>query len=591
MYCLEHELVTLLDSTSPTNPSRLFPLELVTRLVDLADRYRKAVTLYWNRRGHGLHAASGETRLPRRLLDHAGTNRLAGAHGLRVLPRESPLERGRDRREVGMDHLDYLVVVSGDRGLIWAPEVCSGAPGPGAEALGPFSLEILLGHSPEELLEPRQEALGPFRRIPPTPPSGGPRTLLVGVEFTQPEHVPRGGARLDELSRLARTAGLEPVGEVFQRLERPRPGTFLGSGKLERIRDRVLDEDLHTVLFGCDLPYALVHRLAEGLGCRVVDRSELILEIFAQHATTNEGRLQVRRARLEHDLHRLLAQERDVDRQTGVVGALGGPGESGAALVRRRIHRKKLELDRKLDRLRRQREAGRARRARGALPRIALAGYTNAGKSTLLNALVGREVTTSRDQLFTTLTTTTRRIPLPGGRTSLWSDTVGFLEDLPHHLVAAFESTLREASDATLTLVVLEAREDTLLRHLRVVEEVLDGMGSHREDRLLVLSKVDRLDPGELERIRALVPGALPLSALRGDGLPELLERVEERLREGEVEATLELPFPRLALREQLFERGLVLDEDWHGSGVRLRVRLPPEELPELEDLVVPGAA
>lgn len=373
-----------------------------------------------------------------------------------------------------------------------------------------------MGHEPHSLPESTNPAA---------------RALLVAVRFTRRDHARKSGTRLEELARLARTAGWEPVAEARQTRPHPHPATCVGAGKVDELARLVADRELGVVLFDCELGYAVRRRLGEALGVPVLDRAGLILEIFARNARTEEGRLQVEAARLRQELHRLLAEKKDLDRQRGGIGVRGGPGESAPGLARRRIHQKLARLEKQLAVCATRRDATRARRRQADLPRVALAGYTNAGKSTLLNALVGTEVAVARDQLFTTLTTTTRRVALPGGGPGLFSDTVGFVEQLPHHLVAAFRSTLEEAVDADLTLLVLAGDPATLVRHREVVEATLRDLGGDPDRWLPVVSKLDLLDAAGREAVAELAPDAPGISARTGEGLPALLRAVERRTR------------------------------------------------------------
>lgn len=589
MYRLQKDLEAL--EATRLDPDQLLSTSLVEALVELARRDRVAVTLYFNRAGLCVQSCQGDETVATRHLRRRTTNRLSGIRGVRVLPPNAPLCRGRDQLEVGRLHLDCMVVVACDGGCrLLTPRILDGAPSQEADAEELTRVGELASRSLSEVLDPLESALGRLRTLE-APAGRRPRALLLGIEFTGRAFAALGGASLDELARLAETAGVEPGPRLSQRRAAPRPGTFFGRGKLDEVRARILDEGYDLVLCGCDLPYTTVSRLAELLGRRVLDRSELILEIFARHAHTNEGRLQVKLARFEHELHRLMKEGRDLDRNAGGVGVRSGPGEAAAKLLQRRVFRKKVVIEERLERVRKRRQAVRQRRAAGSAARVSLAGYTNAGKSTLLNTLAGRQVVVAADQLFTTLETTTRRIVMPGGRHVLWTDTVGFVENLPHHLVAAFEATLAEAADADLTLVVLEGDLAELDRHRRVVSEVLDQLGSDPSRRLEVVSKVDRLDVAAREELAARLPGALLLSSHSGEGIEELLARVAARLEDQEHEVELLVPFARLAAVDPLFRSGRVVSQEWCDQGMRLVARLPRGRLGEVEGFLLAGTA
>ena len=585
MYRLRKDLERLKDIRLAQDS--LFQETIIEKLVALASRFRKSVTLYYNRDGLCVQACQGDEEVAWRHLRHRTSNRLSWVRAIRCLAPNELAPRGRDKIETASLSLDCMAVIQCDgQATLLLPRVKDGGP------TGELDEEIYANYgqlcrlSLNELLSPIEARLGHHR----TEKAKAKKTksaVLVGVEFTKKAYQKKGGCYLDELARLAETAGLKPAIRVKQKLTTPQPGTFIGRGKVNEIRSMVLDKGLDLVLFACDLPYSTLSRLGEFIGVPVIDRSELILDIFAQHAKTNEGRLQVKLARLEHELHRLLKEEKDLDRQAGGIGIRGGAGETSATLVKRRIHRKKLNLEKELDNLAKQRIEGRKRRARSSLARVALAGYTNAGKSTLLNRLVGCEAAKAKDQLFTTLTTTTRRMALPSGRHILLSDTVGFVENLPHHLVAAFESTLAASADADLTLVLMEANEKSLLRHKAAVNEVLEKLGSKAINRLPVLSKVDLLAEEQRSSVRTICGGAVEISAKTGEGIEQLLEVIDALLSRNERELELLIPFNEMNVVNELFAGGRVLKRQWTEEGVRLRTRLPQDCLAEVKQFVV----
>ena len=585
MYRLQKDLERLQDFR--LTEGTLFHKTTVDRLMALAKSYRQSVTLYYNRDGYCLQASQGDEEVARRHLRHRTSNRLSWVRAIRCLPPHESAPRGRDEIEMASSCLDCMAIVQSDgRAVLLLPQVKDGGPTGQVNEVFYGDYAELCQQSLTDLLSPIEAQLGHHEKQE-RKNARAKRALLLGVEFTRKAYQDKGGTFLDELARLAETAGLVPAKRVRQKLSTPKPGTFIGKGKVEQLRSLVLDEGLDVVLFGCDLPYSTLSRLSELIGVKVIDRSELILDIFAQHAKTNEGRLQVKLARLDHELHRLLKEEKDLDRQAGGIGVRGGPGETAATLVKRRIHRKKLNLENELQILARQRIEGRRRRAKSAHLRVALAGYTNAGKSTLLNALVGCEAAKARDQLFTTLTTTTRRLILPSERKILLSDTVGFVENLPHHLVAAFESTLAASADADLTLVLIEGCEQSLHRHRKTVNEVLDKLGSKAVNRLPVLSKMDLLDEEQRQRVRNLCGGAVEISAKTGEGLAELLDIVDALLGREESELELLVPFEQMAVVNELYASGRVLKDLWTEKGVRLRTRLPKESLAEVKQFVI----
>lgn len=363
--------------------------------------------------------------------------------------------------------------------------------------------------------------------------AGPARAILVGVDF---------GGRgpfdesLDELALLAESAGDEPVARVVARRKAPDPALFVGSGKADEIKALVEGHRAEAVLFDQALSPAQQRNLERHLGVAVADRTMLILEIFAARAKSHEGKLQVELARLQYLATRLVRRWSHLERQQGGIGTRGGPGEAQIELDRRMIDERIKTVKSRLDRVKKQRKTQRRARERNETFRVSLVGYTNAGKSTLFNALV-KARSYAADQLFATLDTTTRQLYLEeAGRAVSLSDTVGFIRDLPHKLVEAFEATLQEAADADLLLHVVDCASPVLDEQMAEVERVLDEIGAGQIPQVLVFNKVDRLEPSQRPRqLRDLiereggqrVPRVF-VSAIDGTGLPELRQVLTE---------------------------------------------------------------
>ncbi len=330
---------------------------------------------------------------------------------------------------------------------------------------------------------------------------------------------------LEELARLAETAGARLCGSVLQRRGAPRPATFIGRGKLEELQLRVGEADADMVIFDDDLSPAQVRNLEKLVGIKVVDRSELILDIFARRARTRESRLQVELAQLQYMLPRLTGLWKHLERQAGGIGTRG-PGETQLEVDRRRVRERIAVLRRHLAGVERERETQRARRRR--FFRAALVGYTNAGKSTLFNALTRANVLVE-DRLFATLDATTRQMVSPDRRTALVTDTVGFIRKLPHHLVASFHSTLVEAVEADLLVHVVDGADPQFRRQMSAVEDVLEEILDAPRPTVLVLNKADRMDEDRAAGLAAEFPDALRVSALTGAGLEPLRELLWDR--------------------------------------------------------------
>jgi GTP-binding protein HflX len=343
------------------------------------------------------------------------------------------------------------------------------------------------------------------------------RAVLVGLPGRD-----RGGARaLEELERLADTAGARVLGTVTQRRGRIQPATFIGKGKLEELKAEVEARDADMVIFDDDLSPAQVRNLEKALGRKVVDRSELILDIFAKNARTREARLQVELAQLEYTLPRLTGLWKHLERQAGGIGTRG-PGETQLETDRRLVRERIARLKRALQAVERERET--QRRRRRSRFRAAIVGYTNAGKSTLFNALTRASVHVE-DRLFATLDATTRQMVSPARDVVLLTDTVGFIRKLPHHLVASFHSTLVEAIEADVLLHVIDASDPGFRNQMAAVEEVLEEILAGPRPALLVLNKVDRIaDPDRIAGLKVEFPEGFLVSARTGEGLDALQE-------------------------------------------------------------------
>ena len=384
----------------------------------------------------------------------------------------------------------------------------------------------------------------------------------------------------EEFAELARSAGAEVVGEVMARVERPSAGTYLGSGKVEEIKAACDATGAELVLFNQTLSPVQERNLGKALERRVVDRTGLILDIFAQRAVSHEGKLQVELAQLRHLQARLVRAHAGLDSQRGGAIGLRGPGETRLETDRRLIQRRRLQLEERLEKVEVQRATMRRSRLRNAVPRVALVGYTNAGKSTLFNALTGSKVV-AEDKLFATLDPTVRRLDTAAGPVAL-SDTVGFVRDLPHDLVAAFRSTLSEAREADLLLHVVDAADEERDQRIHQVDAVLAEIGAGDLPQVLVFNKIDRIEGATPHLDPASAPhGDTPgrerlwLSAASGAGLDLLRELLARRFGDRQVRGDLQLSAGEGRFRARLHGLGVVRDEQADEHGWRLTVDLP----------------
>ena len=391
---------------------------------------------------------------------------------------------------------------------------------------------------------------------------------------------------LAELARLAQTDGAEVVLTMKQRLDAPVPKTFIGKGKVEELVSYVHNLDADVVIFDDELTPSQQSNLEKAVGepVKILDRTALILDIFGQHAKTREGRLQVQLAQLQYVLPRLRGMwSHLVGEQTrGGIGSRFGQGESQLEVDRRLIRNKIAALRRELKQVEQRRDVQSKSRIESPAFRVALAGYTNAGKSTLLNRLTGSAVL-SQDKLFATLDPTTRSYRLPGGRGMTITDTVGFIQKLPHGLVDAFKSTLSEVLGADLILKVVDASDEDYERQLEAVDRVLDEIGAGERLTLTVFNKIDLLDSVDRLSFRRRYPDAVLFSAQTGEGLDDLVGRIAREAAATDVLLSADIPYREGALITLVHEQGTLLHEEYLEDGVRIVAKLPACIAPRLE--------
>jgi len=412
------------------------------------------------------------------------------------------------------------------------------------------------------------------------------RTLIVGVRLANDRSALRMEDSLEELTLLARTAGLDVVGQASQQITTPNPKTLIGKGKVEEVKALAEELDAAVILFDDELSPRHQRELDEIFGDsrRVVDRTALILDIFAQHANTHEGALQVELAQHEYRLPRLTRAWTHLARQagggggrSGGVGGVGlrGPGETQLESDRREIGHRIAQLKKELEKVRAHRSRHRAQRKRARVPVVALVGYTNAGKSTLLNTLAGSDVYVA-DKLFATLDPTTRRVELPGGREALFTDTVGFIQKLPTTLVEAFQATLEEIKEADLLVHVVDITHPSVHAQAESVLQTLEEIEAQHVPILTVLNKIDRLsDPAAAQTALEDFEDAVAVSALQGRGTSELIDAVSRKLYETLSSIEVMLPYEQGALIALFHEQGRVDRIEHTRKGVRISGRLP----------------
>ena len=400
------------------------------------------------------------------------------------------------------------------------------------------------------------------------------RVYLIGVELKS-----RSAAdiceSLAELAELATTAGAEVVGEGVQKLATPVAATYIGQGKAAEFAKFCKEQDVDTVIFDDELTPAQTRNLEKVFNCKIMDRTALILEIFAQRARTREGKLQIEHAQLEYLLPRLTRFWSHLSRQRGSTGSIGGEGESQLEADRRKIQERLDKISSELEIVRRQRETQRAGRQRSQWPLASIVGYTNAGKSTLLNRLTGASVL-AEDKLFATLDPTTRRLRLPTNQNVLLTDTVGFIKKLPHGLVEAFKATLEEVVQADLLVHVVDISHPLAADQIDAVNDVLLEIGAADKPVLMVFNKLDQVAGGIPAVMRDKFPHAVSISAKTGEGIEPLLAEIGTQLRPIREFLDLRVPQSEAAVIARLHAVGQVVESRYSGKTARLKVRIPP---------------
>jgi GTPase len=411
------------------------------------------------------------------------------------------------------------------------------------------------------------------------------RVFLIGVELKSRSTWDVQDS-LEELAELAQTAGGVVAGTATQKLEKPTAGTFIGTGKAIQLAAQCKELEVDTVISDDELTGAQARNLEKIFECKVLDRTSLILDIFAQRARTREGKLQVELAQLEHLLPRLTRYWGHLSRQKGGIGMRGGEGESQLEADRRKVQERIDKLRDELATVRRQRSTQRAGRKRNEWPLASIVGYTNAGKSTLLNRLTGAAVL-AENILFATLDPTTRRLRLPTNQNVLLSDTVGFIRKLPHDLVESFKATLEEVVEADLLLHVVDISHPKADEQIAAVNAVLAELGVQEKPTLMVFNKIDRFQMnGAFVRYRERFPQAVAISAKTGEGIPELLNEISTALRPIREFVELRIPHDKPEVMARLHEVAQVIERNYKGKAARFKARIPPHLRREFQPFI-----
>lgn len=560
-------------------PGQAVSAELAAVMAQLTAQLGREIAVYLNRRGQVVSVAVGDTRTVS-LPEAAGrraAHRLSGIRCIHTHPVDDSELSALDLTSLKEMRFDLMAAIGVDEharvsqvsfGFI---DGWNGEQEARVETVGPLSLDDFIGMDLAFLtaeIDRRLEERGKTVSL-----AVREKALLVGVDRQGGWDV---ADSLAELAQLAETAGAAVADSLWQKRDRPDAAYFVGRGKVQDIAANRQEKGANLVIFDDELSPAQQRNLEQALGTKVLDRTALILDIFAQRARTHEGKLQVELAQLKYNLPRLGGQGLVLSRLGGGIGTRG-PGETKLEVDRRRIRERISEIEREIGQIRRHRDLHRQRRQAARIPGIALVGYTNAGKSTLLNALTAADVL-AEDKLFATLDPTTRKIVLPGGQEALLTDTVGFIQKLPHQLVAAFRATLEEVVQADLLLHVIDASHPRCQEQSDAVFAVLGELGAADKPVITVYNKTDRLDNPHLKERLLRLPDSVAISALGGEGITALLDLVRAFLRRRSVEIVLIIPYGDSGVLARLYDIGAVNAADYTADGIRVAASLPPDE-------------
>lgn len=584
------ELQKLYDMQSP----QLVSQELAVKLADITEYINREISVYITRSGQIIEIAVGDNatvELPS-LSGRRGAGRLSGIRCIHTHPGGNPYLSGVDISALKNNKYDAMVaigVLSPDFtkseltfGLITGIDSNENYT---AECYGPYSIEdaeninfVNTVSTIERILD-KQTGTASLQVM-------SERAILIGMEWGRNDSLWTVDDSLEELKQLADTAGATVIKKFIQKRPKPDPAFFIGRGKVQELALYAQQENIDLCIFDDELSPAQQRNIESVMGIRILDRTALILDIFAQRARTNEGKLQVELAQLQYTLPRIMGKGLMLSRLGGGIGTRG-PGETKLEVDRRRIRDRIAFIKEQIEKVKAVRSLHRSKRKKNNVFEVSLVGYTNAGKSTLLNTLTNSDIY-AKDQLFATLDPTTRQLTLPNKQEIIITDTVGFIQRLPHQLIAAFRSTLEVVTEADLLVHVIDVSHELYKEQAAAVHEVLKEIGAETKPVITVYNKIDKLPPdSKLADRLALEEDTVCISAAKKLNLETLQQMIETHLKSKAVEVTLCIPYAETAKAAQLHETANVLEQDYTENGAVMKVILPVEDLEAYNEYIL----
>lgn len=588
------ELQTLYDVRLASG--QLLTGELALKMADITDFINREVSVYISRSGQVVAVAVGNDQsveLPP-VEGRRGSSRLSGVRCVHTHPGGNPNLSGVDISALKNNRFDAMVAI-GVTSPDFTQSVMTFAMITGIDENEQYQVE---GYGPLTFAEAEgiyfPNLVATVERIldkqsgSTSLAQGTERTILVGMEYAGGAGIVGWTAEdsLEELKQLADTAGAEVVAKFLQKRPKPDPAFFIGKGKVQELALYVQQENIDLCIFDDELSPAQQRNIEQAMGVRVLDRTALILDIFAQRAHTNEGKLQVELAQLQYTLPRIMGKGLSLSRLGGGIGTRG-PGETKLEVDRRRIRDRIAYIKDCISKVKNVRALHRAGRNKASVPTVSLVGYTNAGKSTLLNTLTNSDIY-AKDQLFATLDPTTRQLDLPNKQQAILTDTVGFIQRLPHQLVAAFQSTLEEVVESDVLLHVIDVSHELYKEQSNAVYNVLEEIGAKDKTIITVYNKIDKLPEGSglAERL-AKEENSICISAKGRINLDKLLELIADNLKMKSVEEIFLVPYSDSAAASRLHDVGTVLEQEYLAEGIQMKVRLDADKLGEFEKYLI----